>query len=362
MPNSITMQFRICVVIVTHARTQYLKRCINSLYEAIHHCPIAAISTRVLVNGIDPSSYQLLLDYLDVFPLNSLRVCKVETSLTPAVARNRLLQIEGVSGAFDWVYFLDDDAYVPKDHFSKFIQSTQRFPWVAAIGGPNLTPPDSNFFQHATGSTLASRWGTLISFCRYRAYGKMRICDDSSLILCNLFVHSRCFKNEGFQEDLLCSEENWLLQTLASQGEKALYHPDLTVWHERRPCLSQFAAQVFKYGYGRGQTIRRRPKSARIFHLLPSLTIICLLLPTLHSFVFKFGCLYFFSSTICTLILSTAYKKTQEFIKFLFIAPFLFPVIHVSYGLGVLSGLLGAAEQTLALRSTSPRNGDEPTF
>jgi ABC-type polysaccharide/polyol phosphate export permease len=56
-----------------------------------------------------------------------------------------------------------------------------------------------------------------------------------------------------------------------------LYSPELVVSHERRPTWAAFAAQIFKYGRGRGQLIARRPRATRLAWVVPSVFLIYLL-------------------------------------------------------------------------------------
>lgn len=337
--NPHSRPLRVCAIIVSYGRDLWLKRCIKSLIESVKICPEIHLQIRVLINGPDEGSYRSILELASTLPTGVLLVDLVSHAKTPAAARNWVFNSQD-SNESDWIYFIDDDAYLPSEYFSKFIETVQQYPEVAAVGGPNLTPPESSFFQKTSGKVLSSPLGTWVSFARYRASGKIRICDDSALILCNLFVRSRCLSAKAFHEELVCSEENWLLQTLTLQGQTLLYNPSLYVWHERRSSLPQFAAQIYKYGYGRGQTIRRRPWSARYFHLTPSFYLICMLFSIRYPIFLELGYFYLLTCVVWTVFALIGSKTMNRHLTFLLLTPMLFPVIHVSYGLGVISGMV----------------------
>ncbi|MGI8557383.1 MAG: hypothetical protein ACR2ND_03570 [Solirubrobacteraceae bacterium] len=56
------------------------------------------------------------------------------------------------------------------------------------------------------------------------------------------------------------------------------YDPKLLVFHERRPTPRSFARQMFKYGRGRGDLMRRNPATTRAAYLAPALLLLYLLM------------------------------------------------------------------------------------
>ena len=269
-----------------------------------------------------------------------LRYTEAEVAVTPAQARNQLL--EGVTA--DWIYFIDDDAFVEPSFFVTFSRTILDFPQVSALGGPNLTPPRSSRFQRATGVALASRFATFFSVSRYRKEGVARETNEASLILCNLFARRSALKKPPFPGTFICNEENWLLQTLTAEKRQIIYAPDLWVFHERRESWPELSRQVYKYGYGRGQNLRRRPGTLRLAHVLPSVCVIYLVVLliallrirlTSVDLLLPFS-LHFFLCIACGM---RATLIASESLEIGFLSMLIFPFIHFFYGLGVLNGL-----------------------
>jgi hypothetical protein len=231
----------------------------------------------------------------------------------------------------EWIYFIDDDAYVDENFFLIWSRSPLKREYDA-LGGPNLNPPRSNAFQEAASRALASPFATYFSSARYVAGRPAGPCSEESLILCNLFVRRQRLTDEPFLGELICAEENWMLQNLERTGARIGYDPDLAVWHERRPDLTAFLRQVFKYGFGRGQIFRRRPSGLRWAHVLPAL---CLLYTVALAVIRPSGDVawiwltpYFIYAGICLWFMRRCGFR----------AALLFPLIHSAYGGGLIWG------------------------
>lgn len=325
----------VSIVVATFNRPELCERSLRSVLLAMAHLPEEAFEIIAGVNGVDPETKSVLKKLQAENPDVSLRMFEFERQLTPGACRNHLI----IQAKGEWIYFLDDDAYVDSDFFIKW-KSCGLKDQCAAIGGPNLNPPEANMFQRAASQALASPFATYFSSARYVPSGEARLCSESSLILCNLFVKREVLDQEPFLETLFCAEENWLLQNLKKKGFMLGYDPSLSVWHERRPDLRSFIKQVFKYGYGRGQIFRRRSWGLRPAHVLPTLCVV-------YTFALVVGVVFTGSlpsvwilapfllyAALCLIFAINSDRK--HFV----VTAILFPVIHVNYGLGFLWGII----------------------
>jgi len=318
-----------------------MERSLNSVFRALersfekNECEIL-----IGLNGRDDASKVILERIQAANSSWTVTVIPFESPLAPGACRNHL--IPGAAG--EWIYFLDDDAYVEEDFFSRWESCGLRGN-CAAVGGPNLNPPESNIFQRAASRALACPFATYFSSARYRQEGPARLCDEEALILCHLFVRKEALAAEPFLKALICAEENWMLQNLKMNEQLLGYDPDLFVWHERRPDLPSFFKQVIKYGYGRGQIFRRRRKGAHVLHLVPTLCLIytaALMVAAALGFSLPFWLfLPFLVYGILCVYFAVRFsgKKEKSWGQALLLAA-LFPVIHVGYGWGLLRGFL----------------------
>ena len=98
-------------------------------------------------------------------------------------ARNHAIKI----AKGDILYFFDDDIEVGKNTFKNLIEIYNKYPNIAAAGGPNLTPPNSNLFQKASGCVLESWFGSASMKKRYSNSSSDCITtSDQPFMLCNL--------------------------------------------------------------------------------------------------------------------------------------------------------------------------------
>lgn len=324
---------KLSALVVTRHRADWFERCIKSLDAAAKRGQVE-LSVIVGLNGGDLATSTVIEKFTPALRAK-VTVMQLEPML-PAAARNRLLPYVTT----DWVFFLDDDAYVDEHFLIEFDCLRKAHAEAVAIGGPNLTPPHSNALQRATGAALSSRFATYVSYARYRKSGGIRLCGEEALILCNLFVRRDVLDENPFPEGFICNEENWLLQTLAINGNSLLYAPHLGLWHERRPTFRKLVHQIYRYGCGRGQNIRRRPTSTRFAHIVP---ILCLLFAVLALLCASVQWLIVPLSLYFIMMLIAARRGVAHASEASTLIPLVclvFPAVHVFYALGLLKGLV----------------------
>jgi GT2 family glycosyltransferase len=235
------------------------------------------------------------------------------------------------------IAFIDDDAYPEKDWLKNSLKFFQN-PDVAAVGGPNLTPKESNFFQKVSGEVLASYLVSGPVNFRYKP-GKEHECDD--LPSCNFLVRKSMFnKIKGFDTSFWPGEDTKLCLDIINQGKKIIYTPKLLVYHHRRDNLKGYINQISTYAKHRGFFAKRYPKnSLKLSYAVPSLFVIGLIAGFFVSL---------FSSIIATiynsvlllyfLILFLFSLKTRKLNYILAFIAISF-ITHISYGLGFINGL-----------------------
>lgn len=240
------------IVVLTYRRAPLLRRCLASLDQASR-----AAGTRsrvvVVVNGVDAESVAEIVRAEKEFP--SLQIDSVQTPERLACGFARNIGIERARA--DWIYFADDDAWVKPDFFKTFFEFTGSVEGMAVVGGPNVTSPEMSEFQTIAGAVLGSPFAAGPFSRRYRAGGKVTfVDDDSSLILCNLFVDRRELEDYRFPKVLSCAEENHMLHFLdPRRSKRRAFHPGLSVFHERAHDMKRFVSSALRYGRGRGELL-----------------------------------------------------------------------------------------------------------
>lgn len=220
-------------------------------------------------------------------------------------------------------------------------------PACAVFGGPNTTPPGSSRFQTVQGEVLASMLGSGPVRRRYQSF-RSGPADDRSLTLCNLAIRRKAMVL--FNERLRCAEENAVLAELGRRRAAMHYDAGLTAYHERRASVRTFGAQMYKYGYGRGQLTVREPRTLRATFLPPVLLLAYVLssFPMTAAFgpaVVVPGILYGFA----VMVASTRIGLKVRHAVAAPLAAALFVELHLAYGAGIV---VGVAAEWAGRRST----------
>jgi succinoglycan biosynthesis protein ExoA len=262
------------------------------------------------------------------------QLCRTGRRL-PGAARNPL--IERARG--ELLLFLDDDVTAPPGLLRDLAQTAARYPEASVFGGPNDTPPGSTRFQVVQGAVLSSIVGAGPVSRRYGAR-QPGPADERWFTLCNLAVRRRVMS--PFVSHLVCAEENALLAELRSRGERMRYEPCLRVFHARRGRWLPFARQMFKYGRGRGELLRRAPGSVRAAYLAPAALLIYLPLALLLAALGWHPAVIMAPAVLyCVLTIATALRIgwTLRALENVPLAAALLLTIHLCFGAGILRGL-----------------------
>ncbi|MEA5115888.1 MAG: glycosyl transferase family 2 [Geobacteraceae bacterium] len=269
-----------------------------------------------------------LLDY----PAGSFEVLVAEGSC-PSRQRN----IAAGRAGGEILCFLDDDSMVEPaalstiaDHFSDEA--------LAVVGGPSLTPESDSVLQRSFGMALASPFGGGGVSNRYRRRGVLRETGDHELILCNLAVSARVFReNDGFDERLYPNEENELLVRIKRQGGKLMHDPELAVFRSQRRSIPAFIRQLFGYGRGRAQQILLGGGSGPAPYVPAVFLVYLFVLPFVQGIVYYFPLLCYLVMCAAGAVHAVVEKKDPLPALLL---PLVFALLHLSYGAGLIWGLI----------------------
>ncbi len=315
---------QISICIVTGRRDAVLDACLESLAAQRDAPPHELL---VCAEG-DPGVAEVVHRR---FP--GAQVAYVERAF-PGAARNVL--IERARG--ELLLFLDDDITVDEDLLTRLARLAEAHPEVGVFGGPNDTPQASSRFQFVQGAALASIVGSGPVRRRYGAHPE-GTADERYFTLCNLAVRREVML--PFATDLVCAEENDVLEELRRRKVSMYYSPDLVAYHERRATPMGFARQMFKYGRGRGQLSVRRPRDIRLPFVVPTLLLVYLLATPLATLALGPASLigvlaYLAVASAGAVRIAATLRRAGE----LPLALWLIIVMHCCYGAGFVRGIV----------------------
>lgn len=261
-------------------------------------------------------------------------------------SRNRNVCIGKANGKY--IGILDDDGFVDKDLLNNVEDFFEKHPEIDILGGPQLTPESDGFFAKTSGYVIGSFFGSLKMRYRY-VPGELNLNADETMITTAVcFLRKEVFeKIRGFDTRLWPGEDPEFFARAKRNRLRIGYNPNVYIYHKRRSNLKSFAIQFFKYGSValKGE----KKKSTGILFFMPMFFLFYLiLLPFLLSIftilnfndIFSIGALAPLALYVGIALLSSIYLAIKnKNMASLFVMPFLYFVLHISYGLGILTSL-----------------------
>lgn len=157
-----------------------------------------------------------------------------------------------------------------------------------------------------------------------------------------------CYRREVFDtiglfnEDLTRTEDNEIHYRMQKAGFKLCFNPEIISYQHTRSSLKSMIKQKFANGQWIGLTLSVSPKCLSYYHLVPFLFVLGIIgcsafaLCGFKLFLEILLLLYAMFDFVNTVSCFTMRDIQVQF----FLLPFLFPLLHIAYGIGTLLGLL----------------------
>lgn len=268
----------------------------------------------------------------------------IETGkVLPAVKRN--IAMKKARGEF--LAFIDSDAYPDKkwlknaiNYFEEDIKKE-----IGIVGGPNLTPKESNFAEHVSGYVLSNFLVSGPACVRYKVTKNQYV---KELPSCNYISRKKI--SPEYKPDILTAEDSKFCFDISKKGYKILYAGDVVVFHHRRDKLSGHVKQMYNYGRDIAWLTKDEFSPDKLFFSLLSLFVIGFIVGilslTFSWFPINILFLIFLVFYVFIMILTSVHKdfKTTDYVFILSIAT------HFAYGVGWIVGIFSKRKSVLNKR------------
>lgn len=242
--------------------------------------------------------------------------------------------IKNYSG--DVIIRVDAHASIPEDFVAENVKILQTGEDVCGGKRPNIidesTPWKENLLlaeQSMFGSSIAS----------YRR-------SDKKTYVNSLFhgaYRREVFEKAGlFDEQLGRTEDNEMHYRIRKAGYKICYSPDIVSYQHTRSTLKGMLKQKYGNGYWVALTLKACPKCLSFYHFVPLAFVIAIIVTSILAMggypllgEIMWG-LYGIVSVLMAILAVLGHKKRVQQL----LLPVLFFLLHVSYGVGSLVGLL----------------------
>ena len=242
----------------------------------------------------------------------------------------------------DIIIRMDAHSEYPLDYIEKLVYWLKKLK-ADNVGGVCITIPKNNTEKgKAISLAISHPFGVGASMFRVVKNLKQPKRVDTVPFGC---YPKKIFSKIGlYDEDLIRNQDDELNARLIKNGGKIFLLPDVRIKYFARDSLKKVAKMFYQYGYFKPLVNLKIGKPATIRQLFPPLFVFFLLFPVLVSPLYPklafISLITFFSHTILNMYFSlklSIREKNISLLPFLFIT---FLVIHISYGIGYIKGLI----------------------
>ena len=247
----------------------------------------------------------------------------------PAFKRNLGMQKSDAQ----YFAFIDSDAYPIKDWLKNSMKYF-RDKKIGIVGGPNLTPPEANFWEKISGEILANFFVSGKGDIRYKVT-KNRYTHE--LPSCN-YIAKKEVASE-YDPSFLTAEDSKFCFHCTKKGYKILYAKDVVVYHHRRDSFKKHLRQMWIYGRDIAWLTKKEFSFDKLYYFILSIFSVGFVAGIVLSFFnIWIRILFLVGALIYLLImLVTSINKNLRTSFWVFVGSVL---THFWYGFGFLYGLL----------------------
>jgi len=285
------------------------------------------------------------------YPKSNFKVIVVKGK-NPSENRNK--GADNSSGEI--IVFLDDDAVLDRSYLKKVEKFFNEHKEIDIVGGIQLTPLNEKGFAKISGYALGSMFGAWKVANRYSGKKIILNADETMITSANLICKRKVLEKVKFDPGLFPGEDPKFISDAKKAGFKVAYNPDLIIYHRRRPDIKGLFKQIFNYGRVRPLKEKLSETLKMPFFLIPSLFLVYLIIIFITLLILitekligiknlNLGILLLiFFPLILYILLALSFAlydsiKNKDYKALLFL-PFIYPIIHISYGAGFIDGII----------------------
>ncbi|MGA2323108.1 MAG: glycosyltransferase family 2 protein [Sedimentisphaerales bacterium] len=228
-------------------------------------------------------------------------------------------------------------AEVANDFIKQSVQQLQKNPEVWCVGGPVETV-STTYIGKAIATALTSPVG--IGNAMWRLGNYEGYVDTLAFGAYWRWV----FENIGiFDEQLVRNQDDELNLRLILHGGKIFITPKIKSRYYARSNMRKLWRQYFQYGFWRIKTLQKHRRPATIRQVIPLLFVLSLMILSLTGFLLKFFWWVLLAEVafyVLGLAIGSIDVGRKAGWKYALLAPLVFIILHLAYGLGGLWGIV----------------------
>ena len=230
---------------------------------------------------------------------------------------------------------VDAHASMPCDFINKNVAVLQSGEVASGGRRPNIIN-DTTPFKETLLIAEQSMFGS--SIAPYRNSDKKMY---ASSLFCGMYKREVYDVVGKYNELLPRSEDNDMTYRIRKAGFKLCYSPDIVFYQHTRSSLTKMLKQKYLNGYWIGKTMGVSPKCFSLFHFVPFAFVLAIALTSfLTAFGFPLLGLLMWSAYFFLILGITVIETLKKPLKTNLLLPVIFFLLHISYGVGTLLGLI----------------------
>lgn len=317
---------KISVIIPCRNEAKYIERCLNSIIKANY--PQDLVEVFVIDGMSTDNSSQIIERYTKKY--NNVFIVKNLKRSTP-----HGLNLGIKKSNSEIIVILGAHAEISTNFFSECINGLKSDVSIGCIGGPI-----ENVYDDDKGKIIS--WAVSSPFGVGNAY--FRTGSKSGFVDTVAFgaYKKEVFIKIGlFDEELIRNQDDEFNYRVKKAGYKIFLNEKIRVLYYVRSSFHKLSKQYFQYGYWKIYVNKKHKTVTTFRQIIPIFFVLFLLLWAITFFIDSIFLFFFTALFIFYLLLSVFYAsaKTKNFLEIIKMM-FVFSILHISYGLGYLFGIL----------------------
>lgn len=323
---SLRDRIEVSVVMPVYNESKYIKHCIDSLLEQSY--PSEKMEWIFVDGRSSDNTVGIIEQYRDKYP--NLIIVLDNPNKTVPYAMN--IGIKASCGKY--IVRLDAHADYATDYIEKcvhYLETTD----AENVGGVAETK-SCGFVGNAIAKMLSSKFG--VGDSQFRTNGESGYVDTVPF---GAFLREVFQKYGGYDERLIRNQDNEMNYRIRKNGGKIYLSQDIHLTYYCRDTIKGISSMAMKNGMWNVITMKLCPGSMGIRHFIPLMFVLSLVGIITLGFVARWFWWLLLTELAVYLFLDVLFsvKQSRE-TKEILLLTFLFPVFHITYGIGSLKGLI----------------------
>lgn len=319
---------KISIAVVAYNEEKTLPKLLGDI--AAQDYPHEKIEILLIDSMSTDKTEDIMRSFAENNDFQSVRLYKNEKKTLPFGCN---IMLDNYTG--DAIVRLDAHASVPSDFISKNVAVLESGEYVSGGPRPNIID-DNTPFKETLLTAEQSMFGSGVA--SYRNSDKKRYVSS----IFHGMYRREVYAAVGHYNELLArTEDNDMSYRITKAGYNICYSPEIVSYQHTRNTLKSMLRQKFLNGYWIGKTMGINPKCFSLFHFVPFCFVLGIIITTvLAAFSMPFLALLMWALYGALVIGISVIEIIKKPLPTNLLLPILFFLLHISYGIGTLKGLI----------------------